>query len=428
MAIASEPRLLPQDAAPLWAHGDGRDCRWVARQSHDDLDTFFASGCVRLHALTPFEKCSHERGSNPPHVPAAELRPSVADQKKCHVVASVHLSFDTITRGAHQTQARYCNAGSADDKTHIAASLLSPRIDRLWRTSDEHHSSTGHSAAGDCAQGARLAHGKAGRKQQAAHPGCHMVATTGESVRNLPHMMPSAATFARAASEHGIEPETHVVVYDTHGVFSAPRTAFTFKAFGHSNVSVLNGGLPAWINHGLPTEEGEPSSVAKTDYPEHELQDGIIRSFDEMVANAKMGARGQTVFDARSKGRFDGSDPEPRPGLSSGHIPHSLSLPFPTLLKTETGKDGKTYTVLKDQIELWRRLGDTVGGTEALDKLRQASSGGELAATNTCGSGMTAAAIWLALQEIGVQSSIYDESWMGWASRESEGVPIDKNA
>ncbi|SPO20610.1 related to 3-mercaptopyruvate sulfurtransferase [Ustilago trichophora] len=253
------------------------------------------------------------------------------------------------------------------------------------------------------------------------------VATTGESVRNLPHMMPSPATFAEAASEHGIKPETHVVVYDTHGIFSAPRTAFTFKAFGHSNVSVLNGGLPAWINQGLPTETGEPSSVSSTAYPEPMLLDGIVRSFDEMVANAKMGARGQTVFDARSKGRFDGTDPEPRPGLSSGHIPHSLSLPFPTLLKTETGKDGKQYTVLKDQIELWRTLSDAVGGTEALDKLRQASSGGELAATNTCGSGMTAAAIWLALQEIGVQSSIYDESWMGWASRESEGVPIDKD-
>lgn len=252
------------------------------------------------------------------------------------------------------------------------------------------------------------------------------VATTGESVRNLPHMMPSSAKFSEAASEHGIEPETHVVVYDSHGVFSAPRTAFTFKAFGHRNVSVLNGGLPAWIDHGLPTEAGEPSSVPKTTYPESKLEDGIIRSFDEMVANAKQGARGQTVFDARSKGRFDGTDPEPRPGLSSGHIPHSISLPFPSLLKTVTDKDGKSYTVLKDQIELWRTLSDAVGGTEALDKLRQASSGGELAATNTCGSGMTAASIWLALQELGIQSSIYDESWMGWASRESEGVPIDK--
>lgn len=254
------------------------------------------------------------------------------------------------------------------------------------------------------------------------------VATVGESVRNLPHMMPSPATFAEAASMHGIEPDTHVVVYDTHGVFSAPRTAFTFKAFGHLNVSVLNGGLPAWVNNGLATESGEPASVSKSKYPEPVLQDGIIRSFDEMLANAKMGARAQTVFDARSKGRFQGTDPEPRPGLSSGHIPNSLSLPFPNLLKTETGKDGKQYTVLKDQIELWRTLSDTVGGMEALDKLRQASSGGELAATNTCGSGMTAAAIWLALQEIGVQSSIYDESWMGWASRESQGAPIHKIA
>ncbi|SNX81361.1 related to 3-mercaptopyruvate sulfurtransferase [Melanopsichium pennsylvanicum] len=253
------------------------------------------------------------------------------------------------------------------------------------------------------------------------------IATVGESVRNLPHMMPSPATFAKAASEHGIEPETHVVVYDTHGVFSAPRTAFTFKAFGHSNVSVLNGGLPAWINNGFHTEIGEPSSVSKTSYPEPLLEDGIIRSFEEMVANAKMGPRGQTVFDARPKGRYDGKDPEPRAGLSSGHIPNSLSLPFPTLLKSETDKDGNQYSVLKDQIELWRTLSDAVGGTESLDKLRQASSGGELAATNTCGSGMTAGAIWLALQEIGVQSSIYDESWMGWASRENEGVPIDKS-
>lgn len=254
------------------------------------------------------------------------------------------------------------------------------------------------------------------------------VATRGESVRNLPHMMPSPQLFAQAASKHGIDTDTHVVVYDTHGIFSAPRTAFTFKAFGHAKVSVLNGGLPAWIDHGLPTETEAPVQHEVKSYPVPVLEDGIVRSFDEMVANAKMGARSQTVFDARSKGRFDGTDPEPRPGLSSGHIPHSLSLPFPSLLKTVQTQDGKSsYTLLKDQIELWRTFSDSVGGMEALDKLRQASSGGELAATNTCGSGMTAACIWLALQEIGVQSSVYDESWMGWASREQEGVPIDKN-
>ncbi|KAN0066314.1 hypothetical protein ACQY0O_000408 [Thecaphora frezii] len=255
------------------------------------------------------------------------------------------------------------------------------------------------------------------------------VATTGESVRNLPHMMPSAEKFAKAAAEHGISRETHVVVYDTHGVFSSPRTAFTFKAFGHSKVSVLNGGLPAWIDADLPVEEGPVKEQTKTvEYAVPTLTEGMIRSFEEMVANARMGARGQTVFDARPKGRFDGTTPEPRAGLSSGHIPHSLSLPFSSLLKTQTStkEAGKTYTTLKDQIELWRTVSDAVGGMEALDKLRQGSSGGELAATNTCGSGMTAACIWLALQELGVQSSIYDESWTGWASRESEGVPIEK--
>ncbi|EPQ31998.1 uncharacterized protein PFL1_00196 [Pseudozyma flocculosa PF-1] len=255
------------------------------------------------------------------------------------------------------------------------------------------------------------------------------VATTGETVRNLPHMMPTAEVFAQAAGEHGISKDTHVVVYDTHGVFSSPRTAFTFKAFGHPKVSVLNGGLPAWIDAGFAVEEGPAKEqTTPVEYPVPTLTEGMVRSFEEMVANARQGARGQTVFDARPKGRFDGTDPEPRAGLSSGHIPHSLSLPFSTLLNTQTSSKeaGKKYTTLKDQVELWRVLSDAAGGMEALDKLRQGSSGGELSATNTCGSGMTAACIWLALQEVGVQSSIYDESWTGWASRESEGVPIDK--
>ncbi|PWN52182.1 Rhodanese-like protein [Violaceomyces palustris] len=253
------------------------------------------------------------------------------------------------------------------------------------------------------------------------------IATKGPEVRNLPHMMPSAEVFAKAASDHGISKDTHVVVYDIHGVFSSPRTAFTFKAFGHSKVSVLNGGLPAWKSAGLPLEKGEPKEVKRVDYPVPTLTDGIIRSYEEMLANSRIGSRGQTVFDARARGRFDGTAPEPRAGLSSGHIPNSLSLPFSDLLKKQATASGEEYIVLKDQVELWRLLSDTVGGMEALEKLRQASSGGELACTNTCGSGMTAAAIWLALQEVGVQSSIYDESWTGWASRESEGAPIEKS-
>lgn len=114
--------------------------------------------------------------------------------------------------------------------------------------------------------------------------------------------------------------------------------------------------------------------------------------------------------------------------MSSGHIPNSLSLPFPNLVKQVQSKDprlnGETYTILKDQTELWRTVSDAVGGMESLDKLRQASSAAEPAVTATCGSGMTAAVIWAALQQLGVTSAIYDESWMGWAGREES--PIEK--
>ncbi|PWN22692.1 Rhodanese-like protein [Microstroma glucosiphilum] len=267
------------------------------------------------------------------------------------------------------------------------------------------------------------------------------VSTKGEEVRNLPHMMPSPGTFAKAAAQRGISPSSHVVCYDTHGLFSSPRTAFTFLAFGHKNVSVLNGGLPAWLDEGGETQEGKvEEEVVAEEYPEPKLKEGWVRDFEEMVANARMGGRGEVVLDARSRGRFNGTDPEPRAGLSSGHIPSSLSLPFPTLIDTHTSKrTGKPYTTLKDQIALYRtfssettdsqgRSSSTQGGSPVLDfeKVRQASSAGTTAVTATCGSGMTAAVIWLALRTLGIQSAIYDESWMGWASREKEGVPIAK--
>lgn len=132
-----------------------------------------------------------------------------------------------------------------------------------------------------------------------------------------------------------------------------------------------------------------------------------------MLANVAMGARGQTVLDARPKGRFDGTDPEPRQGMSSGHMPHAMSLPFPSLVQQHKSADprneGQSYTKLLPQTELWRTVADAVGGMEELEKLRQAGSGGEISVTATCGSGMTAAVIWLALQQLGVQAAIYDE-------------------
>lgn len=137
--------------------------------------------------------------------------------------------------------------------------------------------------------------------------------------------------------------------------------------------------------------------LLKTTYQASPLGAGLIRSYDEMVINAKMGGwNKQAVLDARSRGRFDGTEPEPRPGLPSGHIPGSQSLPFPSLMTVHTASNprlpkGQKYTKLKDQTAMWRTVSDAVGGTEAIEKLRQASSGGEPGATATCGSGMSAA-------------------------------------
>lgn len=125
----------------------------------------------------------------------------------------------------------------------------------------------------------------------------------------LSHMLPSPDKFAKEAGNQGISHDTHVVVYDTHGVFSSPRTAFTFHAYGHPAVSILNGGLPGWAAEGFRMDEGEiqpneQRNLSSQHYPIPSLATGMIRSYDEMVANARMGPRGQTVLDARPAARY----------------------------------------------------------------------------------------------------------------------------
>lgn len=132
------------------------------------------------------------------------------------------------------------------------------------------------------------------------------VATRGEAVKGLPHMMPSGDVFAKYAASRGITRDSHVVCYDTLGVFSSPRAAFTFLAFGHEKVSILNGGLPAWVDEGYDIEQGQSGGAEEVpaEYPApSQVQNGWIRSFEEMRANSKMAGRSQTVLDARPKGR-----------------------------------------------------------------------------------------------------------------------------
>lgn len=264
------------------------------------------------------------------------------------------------------------------------------------------------------------------------------VATRGASVRDLPHMMPSAEVFARAAREHGISRQTPVVVFDRLGIFSAPRTVFTFKAFGHEQVSILDGGFPAWVDAGLPldteqlTKDPPVEPVPEDAYPTPTLLGGWVRSFEEMLHNTTLGPRAQSVLDARPKVRFDGQTPEPRPGLASGHIPGSKSLPFPSVLTEHTTSNPRLpdvkYSTFREQHELWKAVDAALGGGEqGIEKLRHdASAGDAVGVSLSCGSGMTAAILWLALQQLGIDAGIYDESWLGWGRRAAEGgAPVE---
>ena len=135
----------------------------------------------------------------------------------------------------------------------------------------------------------------------------------------FPHMLPSPETFSKEMGKLGIRRDDSVVVYDTAelGIFSAPRVAWTLRVFGHDGVHILNN-FKLWVEQGLPTEKGEPSPVDETYYPVPELDKSKVVLFEEMKERAlergKEGAEDIQLLDARSQGRFDGTDPEPRPG------------------------------------------------------------------------------------------------------------------
>ena len=135
-----------------------------------------------------------------------------------------------------------------------------------------------------------------------------------------PHMLPSPEVFAKEMGKLGIRRDDSVVVYDTVelGIFSAPRVAWTLKVFGHHGVHILNN-FKLWVEQGFPTEKGVPESVEEVYYPVPELEENKVVLFEEMRERAlergKDGAEEVIVLDARSKGRFDGSEPEPRPGM-----------------------------------------------------------------------------------------------------------------
>jgi thiosulfate/3-mercaptopyruvate sulfurtransferase len=212
-----------------------------------------------------------------------------------------------------------------------------------------------------------------------------------ERSSGLPHMLPGPIPFASAMRQLGLGDGMQMVVYDGAGLFSAARVWWTLRTFGVSDVRILAGGLPKWKAEGRPLEDGPPTLK-----PRHftaRLDHGAVVDA-EMVQRAM--ARGVQLVDARPADRFRGESDEPRPGLRRGHVPGSRNLPFSALVK-----DGE----LKDKVDLERAFADA-----GVDLSRPVMT--------TCGSGVSAAIITLALASLGRPASgLYDGAWADWGGR-----------
>lgn len=211
-----------------------------------------------------------------------------------------------------------------------------------------------------------------------------------DKASGLPHMLPSPASFAEAAGALGISAGERVVIYDDAGIFSAARVWWTFRALGHNQVSVLDGGLPKWRREGRAVEAGDPSP-APVRYSGGASRN-LARTHEDV--RAALGDRAALVIDARPAPRFLAEAPEPRPGLRRGHMPGSRNIPHTSVLTAD-------------------------GTMRAPDELRAIfaaegySDGRPVIAT--CGSGVTAAVLALALERIGADDvGVYDGSWAEW--------------
>ena len=211
----------------------------------------------------------------------------------------------------------------------------------------------------------------------------------------LPHMLPSPEKFSSKVRKLGLGDGVRIVVYDQRGIFSAPRVWWTFRAFGHRDVAVLDGGLPKWIAEGRETAEGDATAGER--HFTARFNSFLVRDAAQIAAN--IASQREQVLDARAKGRFEATEPELWPGRRAGHIPGSRNLPFGEVLRPNG--------TLKPAEEL-RALITAAG----IDLKRPV--------VTSCGSGITAAVLALALHEAGARDvALYDGSWAEW------GLPGD---
>jgi thiosulfate/3-mercaptopyruvate sulfurtransferase len=228
-----------------------------------------------------------------------------------------------------------------------------------------------------------------------------------DKMNSYPHMLPSESEFGRYCSDLGIKNDDSLVLYDSFGLFSSPRIWWMFKCFGHTKVSVLDGGINSWMGD---FDSGEPTIRPKTNYVASTKNKDMIIQYNEVISSLNFNGDGSSQFvDARPSGRFAGNSPEPRP-IPSGHVPGSFSVPFGDLLNAEgtmKSKDELLAVFEAKRIDLSRPIICSCGS-----------------GTRSFILGVTAAIIYLALDLIGKSPDVklYDGSWSEYASRKSSPI------
>jgi thiosulfate/3-mercaptopyruvate sulfurtransferase len=210
---------------------------------------------------------------------------------------------------------------------------------------------------------------------------------------SLPHMMPSADFFTDEMQKLGINRDSVIVVYDNVGIYASPRAWWMFRAMGHAQVAVLDGGLPAWIAAGFETtRQLKEKPVQRGNFIAHPVTGAFVNADDVMQA---LNDPGFSVMDARSQSRFKGLEPEPREGVRRGHMPNAVNIPYANVL--ENG-------MLKSSSNLGSIFQDYKNKKMIF----------------SCGTGVTACILALAAEQLGYQDfSVYDGSWTEWGSNSS---------
>jgi thiosulfate/3-mercaptopyruvate sulfurtransferase len=217
----------------------------------------------------------------------------------------------------------------------------------------------------------------------------------------LPHMLPSPAVFAAKVKKMGIGDGMRVIAYDNEGLYSAARVWWMFRAMGHEDVAVLNGGLPKWKAEGRPVTDELPAPRSERHFTPR-FNAALVRDIGDVKSALATGR--EQVVDARAAARFRGEAKEPREGLRAGHMPGARSVPYTTLLND----DGTLRTV-----EEMRRIFAEAG----VDITRSI--------TTSCGSGVTAGVVSLALALTGhPDAAVYDGSWTEWGHVDSGGEVV----